>query len=207
LLWGRFVTRQGSDTLPNSTDPDLPYVRGYLLRLDENLDSLWMRTYVYPEDDLGQWINEYQITDVATLPDGGFVTCGTAKRHSIGGITQMWLMRLDEYGCLEPGCQNVSVSEIAMGFENTMSVYPNPVTDRCTVVFNSDRIKTIERQHPQTELIVTDLNGHQLHRQTLSAAQNGQRVELDFSAYASGSYQVHWISGSMWLDTLMVVKK
>jgi Secretion system C-terminal sorting domain len=207
ITWGTASSLQGANPLPDGVNYDRPYHRGFLFKLNEELDSLWMRTYYYPDDFTYQCYDEYEIADVAPLADGGFITCGTATRHSVGSVPQMWLMRLDEYGCLEPGCQNVSVSEIAMGFENTMSVYPNPVTDRCMVVFNSDRIKTIERQHPQTELIVTDLNGHQLHRQTLSAVQNGQRVELDFSAYSSGSYQVHWISGSMWLDTLMVVKK
>ncbi len=208
LCWGEYGTNEGCEYMSEAWGnlPDRPYVRGYLFKVNQALDSLWLRTYYFPDnDDSLEFYSNFYITDVAPLESGGFVTCGWGQIHDENDLEKVWLMRLEQYGCLEPGCQNINVSEIVLGFENSMSVFPNPVKDRCTIEWSVDKISTIEKNFSQSELIITDTQGREIERLPISNFGTNYQIQIDMSGCASGVYQVHWVSGGSWLDTVQVV--
>jgi hypothetical protein len=207
LAWG-IVQNTSGDTYDTINQIwTKPVERGFLMMLNADLDSLWFRTYYHPDDDWLQMHSEYLISDVAPLEDGGFVTCGWGDIHDLGNLQQVWLMRLDEYGCLEPGCQNIDITEIVLGFENSMSVFPNPVKDICTIEWSVDKLSTIEKNFSPSELIITDTQGREMQRLPVNNFGNHHQMQVDMSGLASGLYQVHWVSGGAWLDTVQVVKE
>jgi hypothetical protein len=184
-----------------------PYLRGSIFKLDENLDSLWYRRYYY-FDNGSEYNVEHYIYDAAATPDSGLVCVGSAAQGVLDpnpGMTTPWIFKTDSYGCIEPGCQFVNVSEIVIGLENTMSVYPNPVGSTASVAFS---FPSGYSPPNASELIVIDTRGREVLRQSISLyGQQSETVELDLSGLATGLYQVHWMNGSAWLDTVQVVKE
>lgn len=207
IAWGYMQSTAGDtfDTINQIWTK--PFTRAFLIKLDENLDSLWMRTYYHPSDSLLQCYSQYRFSDVAPLEDGGFVTCGWAMVHELQNLEKVWLTRLDEYGCVEPGCQNVNVSEIVIGYENAMSVYPNPSSGNCTLEWNLENQEIIENNFSKTEVILIDPAGREIQRIPIQGFFNHKQITLDLHGLPSGIYQAHWVSGTTWLDSVRVVKE
>jgi hypothetical protein len=206
LSWGIIADTSGSVYDPISVTVDRPIVRGFLFMLNSELDSLWMRTYYHLADEAtNDWRNTYRITDVAPLESGGFVTCGWGQIDSLNDFENSWLMRLDEHGCLEPGCHTVAVDEIVVGFEKSMLVFPNPVRDFCTLAWSLEEGRTIEKNFNSTELIITDTQGREVYRSPIPNFGQNYQMQLDVSSFSSGLYYAHWVSGSTWLDTVSIV--
>ncbi len=201
---GSIVTAGMHNQLETVFEPP-PLTRGYLFKVDQNLDSVWFRTYWHPEE-FTFW-GSCQIMDFDTVEGGGFVCTGIVTRASQQDQDELWLMRLDEFGCLEPGCQNVNVSEIVIGFENSMKVFPNPVRDHATVQFEISNPAILQNNFSKTQLIVTDISGREVERINLPSFGSSYQLELNTSQYAAGLYQVHWVSGGTWLDTMELVKE
>ena len=82
------------------------------------------------EIDLAKFIEYHELYDVAETTDGGFLAVGRSADFS--GTeevpTQGWLLKVDEYGCLVPGCQLVSATEEPAVLPQLL-LYPNPVED------------------------------------------------------------------------------
>ncbi len=201
---GNIVTAGMHDVNTPITD-SIPYSRAFMFKVDENLDSLWFRTYWHPEE-----IHHFasaEIWDFDTLSDGGFICTGTVIVPNMIAEFDLWLMRLDEFGCLEPGCHNVNVSEIVIGFENSMKVFPNPVRDHATIQFEIPNPAILQNNFSKTQLIVTDISGREIERMNLPSFGARYQLELNTAHYAQGLYQVHWVSGGTWLDTVELVKE
>ncbi len=90
----------------------------WLIRTDENGDTLWTKSFGGYSDDGGQWGIQ---TD-----DNDFVSCG--YEYISGQQLNFYLVRLTYDG--------VGISEITPG-SSTVNVYPNPVKDRATIVFDN----------------------------------------------------------------------
>ncbi|MBI1267180.1 MAG: hypothetical protein GC193_07105, partial [Cryomorphaceae bacterium] len=127
------IVNDAGFTEANGTGPD-GRVMGCLLKLDENRDSIWAKTYtVY--DNVPTIENmpfaQHYILDSKTTPDGGLVCSGWIQQHEQDPnpfLQTPWLFKVDSLGCLEPGCHLVNVEEITIGLENTLSAYPNPTS-------------------------------------------------------------------------------
>lgn len=207
IAWGYMQSTAG-DTFDTINEIwTKPFTRAFLIKLDENLDSLWMRTYYHPSDSLLQCYSHYRFSDLDPLEDGGFVTCGWARIRELQNLEKVWLTRLDEYGCVEPGCQNVNVSEIVIGYENAMSVYPNPTSGNCTLEWNLENFEIIEKNFSKTEVILIDPVGREIQRIPIQGFCNHKQITLDLHGLPSGIYQAHWVSGATWLDSVKVVKE
>ncbi|HMX04511.1 MAG TPA: T9SS type A sorting domain-containing protein [Chitinophagales bacterium] len=101
---------------------------GYIVKLDSNGAVLWERDYTNNPEG-----NHY-LYDFQKMPDGGYI-CSGLGADTIDGVIQSmcWLLRLDSMGCLIPGCDEVSIPEIAVNSETYLSIYPNPFGDAATV--------------------------------------------------------------------------
>jgi hypothetical protein len=104
---------------------------GWVGKISNDGDSIWAREYSIMTTDAF----EHKIYDLKETPDGGFILCGEARDWSgTDSIPQQaWLLKLDEYGCLVPGCY--TATEEPVGGETTISlaislaIYPNPASD------------------------------------------------------------------------------
>ena len=119
---------EGKDTL----DIGNFAIRGWVSKIDHDGTLLWARRYVGV--DSGNTWNE--INDVKETPDGGFILVGESKGNSIDlppPNQQAWLLKLNEHGCLVPGCEEgdsiflSNTQYIGPSFE--LDVYPNPATE------------------------------------------------------------------------------
>ena len=94
-----------------------------ICKVSDTSDSLWMRPLYFWSDSLDNYYHKTE--DMAAAPGGGYWLCGQVERQLPGEETQQgWLLRVDNYGCLSPGCQLVSASESPV--EDKISIYPNP---------------------------------------------------------------------------------
>lgn len=185
--------------------------RGYLLKLDENRDSVFYREYdYYPHHPiLGGQNAMHWIRSVKELEGGGFVCVGDIEQSSNDpnpSLITPWIFTVDEYGCIEPGCQNVHVNEVVIGLENTMTVFPNPVVDHCTIAFNIPNADSHQTDLNDTELVLLDVQGRELQRISIPNFGSNYQVTLDLQSLPTGTYQAHWIKNNSWLDSVQIIK-
>jgi outer membrane protein assembly factor BamB len=103
---------------------------GWLVKFDAQTgDIIWDRKYHYIEDTN----DEHEIYDLTACSDGGVAFVGEALDLTINGdpdyiypVQQGWVVKVDSFGCIVPGCQENSISEL-----NAEKTYfkagPNPL--------------------------------------------------------------------------------
>ncbi|MCF8247703.1 MAG: T9SS type A sorting domain-containing protein [Saprospiraceae bacterium] len=110
-------------------------VRGWLSKISTAGDSIWTRRYAFLVD--GE--NEHEIYDVRETSDGGLIICGESFDwdDDANYPQQGWLLKLDEYGCLVPGCQLSDATDEVQATKIKLSIYPNPTTDYLNFLINA----------------------------------------------------------------------
>ncbi|MGH1436494.1 MAG: hypothetical protein ACRBG0_18770 [Lewinella sp.] len=105
---------------------------GLVSKVAANGDSLWARIIIDPTVDS---LSEYHdCWDLLETSDGGFFVVGEAYTpHPTLASQQGWLLKLDEWGCLVPGCELVSAVTEPDGPRFKLLLYPNPVRDQLSV--------------------------------------------------------------------------
>lgn len=105
-----------------------------LVKFDTLGNEIWNRTYGYYDTTS----NDVQVYDIKATPDGGFVLVGEVRvsrnmeNDSLGRLPsqQGWIMKVDEDGCLIPGCGEVIITSskaVLTLAEPDILLYPNPV--------------------------------------------------------------------------------
>ena len=101
----------------------------WIIKVSLEGDSLWARHYSY-FDDLASQPTPY---DIKNTPDGGYIIVGqTSTRLEPGTqpIRRGWLLKVDQYGCLIPGCQGDYTSSKEESLDTfKLAIYPNPASD------------------------------------------------------------------------------
>lgn len=205
----------GDNYVPsNWTDWSENYERskGFILKLNQERDSLWCRTYSYydniPTFPEGYGFAEHYILDSKPTPDGGFVCSGWIEQQIQDPnpfLQTPWLFKVDSLGCLEPGCQDVGVSEIVIGLQNTMSLFPNPANSIANISFS---FPTDYSPPKNNQLVVVDMQGREVMRENVSLfGQANIAVEMDVSKLSAGIYTVHWVSENAWMDSVKLMKE
>jgi len=118
--------------------------------------------------------------------DGGYICTGDLQIYS-GDIYPEFIqtgfvLKLDEYGCLEEGCQEddpVSITAPQQSIKE-MSVYPNPA--RASVTLSYD----IGQSASRVSFMVTDVTGRAVHQQALAGIAG--TVQVDTHTWTSGVY-------------------
>ncbi len=117
---------------PDATDGNHSESYGWLVKINDNGEFLWKRHYQFfkPEETLYE--NHY-FQDVFETNDFGFIACGEATPQDFSPVFEpkrSWLVKMDEYGCLVPGCQEEDPNSIdELDFEVQLKTFPNPTTD------------------------------------------------------------------------------
>ncbi|HRI35368.1 MAG TPA: hypothetical protein PLD02_16585, partial [Saprospiraceae bacterium] len=100
---------------------------GWIVKLDKNGNTLWERTYFK-----SQTIDNY-FADFQQTYDKGFIVTGSA----FGPTQDVWLVKLDSMGCLDPNDCTFNTGTIEVGQELTsLSVFPNPAASQITLLYN-----------------------------------------------------------------------
>lgn len=96
---------------------------GWLFVINLNGDSLYQRLYnsnsIWPE----QIYNINNTNNGFMLSGFGFTTIDSINSQDA------WLLRVDSFGCITPGCQLVGIDNISFSREE-IKIYPNPAKDK-----------------------------------------------------------------------------
>lgn len=159
-------------------------VKGWLGKISPEGDSIWTREYYYLTT---QW-NYNIIYDLKETPDGGFIMCGEARDASgMDFPQQAWLLKVDEHGCLVPGC-HTPVSEIPS--QNIqLSIYPNPTSDYLNFL--------IRQQKRPKNAIVRIINAAGQVVQQIQAIENEVTYMLPVWNWETGVYFLQYIENGL----------
>lgn len=177
----------GLQFLADSTVAGADQNFGWLTKVSEDGDSLWAR-YLYILDDIKH--HRHKVHDLKACPDGGYVMCGEAVDQSPGGIEprqQAWLLKVDEYGCLVPGCQGV-INDVEEGEEERRAewlLYPNPATDYLNVFFRAPEVS------PSGVFRIWDHQGHLMKEFKAQMPEITMIVPL--SNWPAGTYVLQYL--------------
>ncbi|MCF8276378.1 MAG: T9SS type A sorting domain-containing protein [Flavobacteriales bacterium] len=152
---------------------------GWLIKTDENGDTLWTRTY-----------NPSSLIDfirfMLVMPNGDIVMLGNGRAPG-QTIQDGWVLRVDSNGCLVEGCYGVGIEEEEKDEE--FSVYPNPATDILNIKL-ADHLTTLT-------ITITDITGRAfpLQKHVLSNVEVGVPAgrgiySYDVSTWPNGIYLI-----------------
>jgi hypothetical protein len=175
------------------------YGRGFLVKLDQNLDPLWARifeidkrNYIYGQNY--NFLFNIVSTDESIFLGGSFVTAEYSnlvspfypQNYPWDPFFRMDLfIPLDEHGCYEPGCHlsdNVSEWE----WESFISMYPNPASDRLHISIERPAI-----EHLHKTLFISDMQG----RGILTQSFTGNNLNVSLESFSPGVYLVYIMTG------------
>lgn len=149
-------------------------IYGWAAKLYKNGFFLWERTYMV------DFKTQAYLTDVIERP-GGFIFTGSTSNTAENWRGQdVWLLSVDNLGCVVPGCKPTEITSNPNNFENAIMLYPNPITDKLI----------IENAATGTLMRVFDIVGRQVYSGILTSSKQ----EINLSHINRGSYIVQFIS-------------
>lgn len=127
-----------------------PRYFGWLAKIDDDGQLIWTRKYNVED----RKSISYEIRDLAEDINGNLIAVGERLHWDTIGFNaqQAWLMKLDKYGCLTPGCHLVNTKDESSELFN-IKIYPNPATDFISF-FIGDDIK-----HKVNQYCIRDMSG------------------------------------------------
>lgn len=197
---GYVVTGRSSIYFPDN-DPQTENpgdIGGIIAKVSPEGDSLWSRILIHP--GLPSFIEQGHLYDVKETPDGGFVLAGYSNHNLTDPSTQGWIIKVDEYGCLVPGCHLVSDTQEATVEEIDLLLSPNPTSDLLHVYVGH------RRSYEEQALIIYDLRGQVVQRYPL--APGAATYLLEVGHLPAGQYfvQLQAKSGKRSLAKAFVVQ-
>ena len=152
---------------------------GYVMKLSAQGDSLWMREYTYLANSITT--RRTRLLEAKLLSNNGFLIGGDLSFLGSGGVTG-WLIKLDEQGCLVPGCHTTTgVLPLEQGGAISLLLYPNPTTDYLNVHYYNKTTKE------ELTFCVVDLQGRVLQRYT-TYDQSDKTYIVPVSGLVAGVY-------------------
>ncbi len=165
-------------------------IDGFLLKIDFEGGLIWKRYYTHPqyEENTADW-QETQINGFSTTSDDGFILTGyyysTSGNIYPTGIAAAIVIKVDEFGCLEPGCQLADEIEEESLRDFDFQIFPNPASDKLRVSF-------IKEMNESFDIVIYSITGEALllnPSTSLPAGQAGSgRHEYDISSLSPGMY-------------------
>jgi len=160
---------------------DIPQVsnnlRGFLLRLNENGDSLWYREFNTPAWDV--------FWDMETTSDGNYIITGeTYDNGSMAVESRFWLVKTDSLGLF------TGFNELAVVPPNALLglPYPNPTSSYFEVSVTLPDTNLPDKGRKGNDLLLFDQTGKQIASQTLPHGTD--KVRFEMSKFATGNYLV-----------------
>ncbi|MBK9107173.1 MAG: T9SS type A sorting domain-containing protein [Saprospiraceae bacterium] len=135
---------------------------GWICKFTPTGDSLWSRVISKTE-------RTEQFFNISKASDGGFYLTGLSKIDSIN-TSKSWIVKVDSFGCLVPGCQNVvNTNDISKRKVAAFKFFPNPARE---VFYFLSRIT--ESKNYQIKVI--DLQGREVFKYSFQPDSGKQYV-------------------------------
>lgn len=189
---GTWLSTPGIDDIPKG-EVDLDFDEfAYLIKLDRvSGDILWERKYRFLEI----YEDQHILIDLKATLDGGVIFCGEARdmnQIEDGPIQQGWLVKLDECGCLVPGCDSLC-NYVGCASNDTTAFFPplahhfivgpNPATQFINIYFAGGDLDL-----SQTHFDLYDLQGRLVYSFVPDAPDTTYMLSTE--QFASGTYVV-----------------
>jgi hypothetical protein len=146
-----------------------PFISGWMLKINNEGDSLWYRLYY----NLSGITSDNYLYDIIQTSDNGFAACGQVFGPTTNYTQHAWVIKVDSMGCDTPGCATgvfiEDLSPFGGGRGEDIKVYPNPVSkklnikcyelkgkgDKTIKIYNSQGLKMEEIKVPEANEIIT----------------------------------------------------
>jgi hypothetical protein len=112
------------------------YTHAFIAKVSQEGELLWYRTHL-PEQAENEGLGNGEVTTyiygLIETSDGGFLGVGEFQVNPFfsdtwpDGFQTAFALKLDEYGCQEPGCQLVGIPDYVIQ-DSRLRVYPNPLS-------------------------------------------------------------------------------
>lgn len=160
----------------------------WMYKVSSTGESLWERLDTVLWHPLTGSVN--YAGGVTVLPSGSIVACGKNNQYLPTARSSGWLIKVDERGCIEPGCNPVSTA-VRAPERREWKVYPNPAVD----VLNVE----LEGGQPADVELIDSFGKVVLKKAGLSGL-----ATLDISRLPAGSYFVRLIcEGQVWVEKMI----
>ncbi|UTW66935.1 T9SS type A sorting domain-containing protein [bacterium SCSIO 12643] len=177
---------------PNIVEPAKFRLHGILSKYSRDGVHIWERRYRHPEA-VDLWNTKHFLYDVEPTSDGGFVAAGWLN-PSTDTTQDTWVIKVDSFGCLEPGCEVIGVPEIAQTIE-TLKIYPNPSKGILHIEITSGIQKTKNNTY---EFQLYDMLGKRVYQTKLQPYMNTISVsDLPTGVY---TYRLGTVRGMVVLE-------
>lgn len=175
--------------------------RGWLVKISPEGDSLWERQLRFlaptPLSDF------HEIYDLEATSDGGYVMAGQVL-YDDGNppMQRAWLLKVDEYGCLVPGCHLVSTEEETAAPNLALQLFPNPATDFINILLRDAHIA----RRGQAELRLLSGSG-QLLRRHPAGKVDGVTNMMPLDGLPAGHYVIQYVADGQLLSAKTFIKQ
>lgn len=144
---------------------------GWIAKLNKEGHVLWEHTY-YKKLTIDNYFADFQQTY-----DKGFIVTGSA----FGPTQDVWLVKLDSMGCLDPNDCTFNTGTIEVGQEViSLNVFPNPAASQITLLYNLPISAT------DAVISFFDLTGRLIHQ--VQPNPSAYEVNIDVSVWNNGMY-------------------
>lgn len=171
---------------------------GFLTKLSYSGETIWSRKYSIIDSEF----DIHTLFDMRKTLDGGIVMVGQVTDLTgdmLDPRDQSWLIKVDSFGCLVPGCQNTTRIDERTPSSLDIRLYPNPVRDRQVSLYVGE-----ENALGEMNLMLVDLNGQQLKSWTINH-QGPTTYMFEIPSVLPGMYQLLVQAGErVWTEKLVV---
>lgn len=169
---------------------------GVILKVNANGDSLWRRSIVHPTI-LNNFSASY-LWAIDTAVNGGYVCVGVMYPSPPDtGSADVWVIKVDDWGCDTLGCQFVSVEENEME-RGIIKVYPNPTNSNLSLEMDELLFRDGEYSYE-----LYDITGKNLLQQEIFF----QTQTLSLYKYNTGIYFLILSKNGIPIDRVKFVKE
>lgn len=176
--------------------PSDPKIATTLWRMNADGDTLYSRKYWY--------YGGYEAVNVATYginrtSDGGLILIGAVRQSTTGEqplLYSTWVLKLDEHGCLTPGCHTVGVEGYEMALQSALVLAPNPAREQVLVTLQLPENYPLEGA---VQAMLLDAQGKEILQHSMSTNTGELRGMLEVGGLPAGLYYLHLRDGVKWL--------
>ncbi len=195
---GNYITVGTAPHDFNDNGVNQPYMAGWIVKFADMGDSahvLWERKYRGANS--GNSVNI--LHDIVEKANGNLVAVGESTQSDSLYPQQGWILGLDSFGCLVPGCQDwTAINDKVIETTTLLRLYPNPMQD--ALYFD---VQGVEEKR-SFQMQITDISGREF-LQTMVSPQ--VQYSIDTKVYSTGSYIITLTENGKVVEKRKVVKQ
>ncbi|NQX92956.1 MAG: T9SS type A sorting domain-containing protein, partial [Flavobacteriales bacterium] len=172
---------------------------GQIIKLSLDGDLIWQRRHQHATD--GFVVFNY-LVDAVELDEGGYIAVG--GRNDVETGENLWIIRLDEDGCLEEDCGTINVEEHHGLSLDIFEVSPIPAHKEIIISLkdNADNSYVLDQKF---EIALTDLSGKAILND--SWIEGAQNMVIKIEHFSPGNYllKIGNESGQVYLQRVVKI--